>query len=212
MGGSDGCGPLPGGARSFCHPQVHGPQLVVILGPSGCGKTTLLNLLSHRLAASDGVLTLNGVPYRNVDALQHRIGFVAQDDLLLGAAPLPALPATPCSGNSGDRPSLSASNNPPPLPRGGVLLFSKWWVPPLLMGPPPTGGGGKSGLEGRMKRGGTHFWQAPTALDLPPRGAQLARHPPTHRHTNRRKNNRKPFPAPLASRINPPPVARKGLG
>ena len=122
MGGSDGCGPLPGGARSFCHPQVHGPQLVVILGPSGCGKTTLLNLLSHRLAASDGVLTLNGVPYRNVAALQHRIGFVAQDDLLLGAAPLPALPATPAQYTVGTG-LLSVPLIPPPSGGGGSAFF-----------------------------------------------------------------------------------------
>ena len=38
-----------------------------------------------------------------------------------------------------------------------------------------------------MRRGGTHFWQAPTALGLPPwggGGAQLKRHPPTHQLTN----------------------------
>ena len=41
-----------------------------------------------------------------------------------------------------------------------------------------------------MRGGGTHFGQGPTALDLPPRGggAQLKRHPPTHRLTNTKEN------------------------
>ena len=44
-----------------------------------------------------------------------------------------------------------------------------------------------------MRRGGTHFWQAPTALPtFPHRGerAQLKRHPSTHRLTNIKKNTR----------------------
>ena len=41
-----------------------------------------------------------------------------------------------------------------------------------------------------MRRGCNHFWQAPTALDLPPGGGggQLKRHPPTHRLTNTNEN------------------------
>ena len=49
------------------------------------------------------------------------------------------------------------------------------------------------GVGGTMRRAGTHCWQAPTALDLPPGGgggAQLKRHPPTHRLTNTRENMR----------------------
>ena len=67
-----------------------------------------------------------------------------------------------------------------------------------------------------MRRGGTHFWQAPTALDLPPRGAQLKKHPPIHQLTNRRENIReKPSKPPTHScppgdAPPPPPRARRG--
>ena len=49
-----------------------------------------------------------------------------------------------------------------------------------------------------MRKGGTHFWQAPTALDLPPRGAQEApTHSPTdqHRLTNTKAGTPPPQPS-----------------
>ena len=47
--------------------------------------------------------------------------------------------------------------------------------------------GGKGG-GGRMRRGGTHFWQAPTALDLPREGGGgSAQKAPTHSPTDQRK-------------------------
>ena len=73
--------------------------------------------------------------------------------------------------------------------------------------------------EGRMREGGTHFWQAPTALDLPPHkgGAQLKRHPPTHRLTNAKeklmekffwRREYSPFPSNHRPTLAPPPPGR----
>ena len=76
-----------------------------------------------------------------------------------------------------------------------------------------------------MRRGGTHFWQAPTALELPPRGGvQLKRHPrPTHSLTDQHKgqyrgkkicggfgarNTAPPLKPP--PQLFPPPVSSEG--
>ena len=50
-------------------------------------------------------------------------------------------------------------------------------------------------MGGQNGKGGTHFWQARTALDLPPweeggGGGETQGHPPTHRLTNTKENIR----------------------
>ena len=42
--------------------QVKAGEFVALLGPSGCGKSSLLNLLSGFRQASQGSITINGVP------------------------------------------------------------------------------------------------------------------------------------------------------
>ena len=46
---------------------------------------------------------------------------------------------------------------------------------------------GRGGAGGSMRKAGARFWQAPTALDLPPRGGggaqEASAHSPAHQHT-----------------------------
>lgn len=61
-------------------------QMMAVLGASGAGKTTLLNTLSARLSSTGtlgGKILLDGKP-RNPSTWKNTIGFVEQDDLMLG--------------------------------------------------------------------------------------------------------------------------------
>lgn len=54
-------------------------EFVSIVGPSGCGKTTLLSIIAGILTPSSGVITLNGVPIKDV---KNKIGYMFQRDHL----------------------------------------------------------------------------------------------------------------------------------
>jgi len=58
-------------------------ELICIIGASGSGKSTLLNILSGRIAPSDGMVLLNGVDlHANFEALKQDIAFIPQQDVL----------------------------------------------------------------------------------------------------------------------------------
>lgn len=60
-------------------------ELIGIIGGSGSGKTTLLNLINGNLSPSKGNIELNGFDYQHdVKAIQKFMGFVPQDDTLIG--------------------------------------------------------------------------------------------------------------------------------
>lgn len=60
-------------------------ELIGILGGSGSGKTTLLNLINGNLSPHKGSIEFNGINYnQNITAIQKFIGFVPQDDTLVG--------------------------------------------------------------------------------------------------------------------------------
>ncbi|HEY7296151.1 MAG TPA: ABC transporter ATP-binding protein [Dehalococcoidia bacterium] len=58
-------------------------ELIAIVGVSGAGKTTLLRALSGVRPASQGSVTVNGLPlYQHFSELRSQIGFVPQDDII----------------------------------------------------------------------------------------------------------------------------------
>lgn len=60
-------------------------ELVGIIGGSGSGKTTLLNIINGNFKPDSGSLSLNGAGYSNsISSIQKHIGFVPQDDSLIG--------------------------------------------------------------------------------------------------------------------------------
>ncbi len=67
---------------SFCESAGH---MVGIMGGSGAGKTTLLSILNGSLRPDTGRILINGHDlYDEPHALEGVMGFVPQDDLLLG--------------------------------------------------------------------------------------------------------------------------------
>ena len=66
----------------------HG-ELLTLIGPSGAGKSTLLNIIAQIDTASAGEIVLDGTPLPCQDpralrpGVDHRIGYVTQDDNLL---------------------------------------------------------------------------------------------------------------------------------
>ncbi len=59
-------------------------EVVAVVGPSGAGKSTIASLLYRLYDPLEGRLTLDGVPYRELDAewLRRQVGVVAQEPLL----------------------------------------------------------------------------------------------------------------------------------
>lgn len=51
-----------------------------IIGPSGCGKSTLLSIIAGLETTSNGLITLNGVPFKRNN---FNIGYMLQKDYLL---------------------------------------------------------------------------------------------------------------------------------
>jgi NitT/TauT family transport system ATP-binding protein len=66
----------------------HG-ELLTLIGPSGAGKSTLLNIIAQIDTATSGEIVLDGTPLACQDpralrpGVDHRIGYVTQDDNLL---------------------------------------------------------------------------------------------------------------------------------
>jgi len=65
-------------------------EFVVLVGPSGAGKTTLLNLIATLDSPTSGTVRIGGVDVHRLDGWglnrfrNRHLGFVFQDDLLLG--------------------------------------------------------------------------------------------------------------------------------
>lgn len=60
-------------------------ELIGIIGGSGSGKTTLLNIINGNIKPDNGTIEINGNSYgKNLKSIQKLIGFVPQDDSLIG--------------------------------------------------------------------------------------------------------------------------------
>lgn len=64
--------------------ESHSGRLVGIMGVSGSGKSTFSNVISGMAEPTEGNVYINNIDiYKNPDAIQGLIGYVAQDDILL---------------------------------------------------------------------------------------------------------------------------------
>jgi ATP-binding cassette subfamily B protein len=63
-------------------------EVVAVVGPSGAGKSTIASLLYRLYDPLEGRLTLDGVPYPELDAewLRRQVGVVAQEPLLFSTS------------------------------------------------------------------------------------------------------------------------------
>lgn len=59
--------------------EVEEGEFVSFLGPSGCGKTTLLSIIAGLLDPTEGNVTLENQPIKNLD---NQIGYMLQQDYL----------------------------------------------------------------------------------------------------------------------------------
>lgn len=59
-------------------------QTVAFVGESGSGKTTLVNLLTGLMPVDSGAITIDGIPYPDLDlrSLQQKIGYITQDSVI----------------------------------------------------------------------------------------------------------------------------------
>ena len=59
-------------------------QKVAIVGPTGAGKTTMMNLITNRIWADEGEITIDGIPVKKIpfDVLRKNIGVVSQETYL----------------------------------------------------------------------------------------------------------------------------------
>ncbi|KFX89133.1 hypothetical protein O988_08749 [Pseudogymnoascus sp. VKM F-3808] len=62
--------------------SAHDASLLGIMGPSGSGKSTLVNILSGKLHATAGSISLQGVETSLSDKFKDLIGYVPQDDVV----------------------------------------------------------------------------------------------------------------------------------
>ena len=69
--------------ENFNFAAKHG-QRIAIVGPTGCGKTTLINLLMRFYNPTDGKITIDGIPLRELkrSTLRKNFGMVLQDTWL----------------------------------------------------------------------------------------------------------------------------------
>lgn len=65
--------------------SIESGNLVGVMGASGSGKTTLINILTGAKKPSSGSVSMNGVNiHQNSKQIEGRIGYVPQEDLLMG--------------------------------------------------------------------------------------------------------------------------------
>ena len=59
-------------------------EFIALVGPSGCGKTTLLGLIGRLHDATEGVVSVDGVPIRDLklSSLRGALSYVPQDSFL----------------------------------------------------------------------------------------------------------------------------------
>jgi ATP-binding cassette subfamily C protein len=59
--------------------------MTTLVGPSGSGKTTIVDLVIGLLRPDDGLITVDGVPFTDIDltAWRRMVGYVPQETILL---------------------------------------------------------------------------------------------------------------------------------
>ena len=65
--------------------RIESGNLIGLMGGSGVGKSTMLNLLNGKIAPGSGKIYINGYDiHADSDKLKGLVGFVPQDDMLIG--------------------------------------------------------------------------------------------------------------------------------